>query len=148
MLLIASCVARPPALRITPSRNPGPKNCSGTQRGSRQVTLFFITSKLNLGLFVNGNEKCGMMRKSDVKSKKKTGIWLNKKNMQLTDQTCLDLAAVCISDSGATRLDGGCMALAHIERVLPCLCPLGVFLKESVERHDGIWWRECEIKRC
>ena len=38
ILVIASLVALPPALRITAWPSSGPKNCSGTQRGSRQVT--------------------------------------------------------------------------------------------------------------
>ncbi len=38
MLLMTSLLTRPPALRITGLLSAGPKNCSGTTRGSRQVT--------------------------------------------------------------------------------------------------------------
>ena len=39
MLVMASCVARPPALRIAGAWMFGPRNSSGTVRGSRHVTV-------------------------------------------------------------------------------------------------------------
>ena len=38
MLVMTSLLTRPPALRITGVFSSGPKNCSGTTRGSKQVT--------------------------------------------------------------------------------------------------------------
>lgn len=111
MLLIASGVARPPALRITPAPSEGPKYCSGTQRGSRQVT-----SHSDIILCVRrmlwGHSQGDIKKKYQRRLNRREGIGresVGRKAAKQTDHCC------------CPALSGGGAQLAHGRRILPCL---------------------------